>query len=101
MGDELESQPGGARPGLCLRKALALKQRPDLAKEVDQKLAAVAQVELNPPIQTARRRFELGSARVSLTGAFRLTNMSSSAFASIGFCNTGTMAKRGSMLAEP
>ena len=62
---------------------------------------AVAQEELNPPIQTARRRFELGSARVSLTGAFRLTNMSSSAFASIGFCNTGTMAKRGSMLAEP
>jgi hypothetical protein len=40
MADELESQPGGARPGLCLRKALALKQRPDLAKEVDQKLAA-------------------------------------------------------------
>src|SRR6516164_9276881 len=40
MADELESQPGGARPGLGLRKALALKQRPDLAKEVDQKLAA-------------------------------------------------------------
>ena len=65
MADELEPQPGGARPGLCLCEALALKQRPDLAKEVDQKLAAARNLKCGSAGIPDARRASSSPSRVN------------------------------------